>query len=95
MGEGAARAVVLGIVVLLVAVAGSSLVRTPSSPAVSPSAAVSVYFDYLVIILLENHGICEILTSCGGSAPYLTSLANAYGYASQYRYCGVNPSLPN
>lgn len=95
MGEGAARAVVLGVVVLLVAVAGSSLVRTPSSPAVSPSAAVSAYFDYLVIILLENHGICEILTSCGGSAPYLTSLANAYGYASQYRYCGVNPSLPN
>jgi acid phosphatase len=48
-----------------------------------------------VIIVMENHNLCQILTSCGGSASYMTSLANAFGLARESHYCRVNPSLPN
>src|SRR5919204_2995504 len=53
-----------------------------------------VHFDHVVVIVLENKGICDILTTCGGAAPYLTSLANASGLATHYRDCTF-PSLPN
>jgi hypothetical protein len=66
---------------------------------VSPRAALSLsggaYFDYVVVIVMENHNLCDILTSCGGSATYLTNLASTFGLALQDRYCHVNPSLPN
>jgi acid phosphatase len=64
---------------------------------VSPgaTAAGGAYFDYVVVIVLENHNLCDILTSCGGSASYLTNLSNAFGLAREDRYCHVNPSLPN
>src|SRR5439155_20551174 len=57
----------------------------PSSPmfvlATPPGAT---YFDFVVIILMENHGICGILTYCGGSAPFGSQLANASGLAPSY-----------
>ena len=62
----------------------------PSSP-----ASTGVNFDYLVIILMENHNLCDIMTDCGGKASFMTSLANDYGVARGDRYCNVNPSLPN
>jgi len=79
------------------ATAAAVLVLSLSFVAVgSPrAAAAGVYFDYVVIIVLENHNLCDILTSCGGSATYLTSLANTFGLAREDRYCHVNPSLPN
>src|SRR5438445_7461319 len=52
------------------------------------------YFDYLVTIVLENHSLCEILTTCNGTATYMTSLANASGLARNYTPV-TNPSLPN
>src|SRR3989454_1103144 len=58
------------------------------------SAPNGAFFDYVVIILMENHAICDILTSCGGAGPYETSLANAYGLATEYVDC-THPSLPN
>jgi PKD repeat protein len=30
---------------------------------------------------MENNGYCEVITSCGGSGPYQTSLASTYGLA--------------
>jgi hypothetical protein len=51
------------------------------SPKATASTAGGVYFDHLVIIVLENHNLCQILSSCGGSAAYMTSLANAFGLA--------------
>jgi hypothetical protein len=59
------------------------------------AAAAGAYFDFVVIIVMENHNLCDILTSCGGSATYMTNLANAFGLAREDRYCHVNPSLPN
>src|SRR5438477_59864 len=38
-------------------------------------------FDYIVTILMENNGYCEVITTCGGGGPYQTSLAAAYGLA--------------
>src|SRR5207245_2773483 len=42
-----------------------------------------------------NHNICDILTSCSGSAVYMSNLASAWGLAQDDHYCNVNPSLPN
>src|SRR2546426_4128646 len=58
-------------------------------------AASGTNFDYLVIILMENHNLCDILVSCGGSARYMSNLADAWGLAQNDHYCNVNPSLPN
>jgi len=58
-------------------------------------AAPGTNFDYLVIILMENHNLCDILESCGGSARYMSNLADAWGLAQNDHYCNVNPSLPN
>ncbi|HWM50523.1 MAG TPA: alkaline phosphatase family protein [Thermoplasmata archaeon] len=66
-----------------------------ASPRAEASTAGGSYFDHIVIVVMENHNLCDILTSCGGSATYLTSLANAFGLAREDRYCHVNPSLPN
>src|SRR5919109_11730 len=60
----------------------------PPSPAVG-SASSGVYFDHLVVIMLENEGIGDI---CGGNpppcngpnTPYMSSLANSYGISQQY-----------
>src|SRR5206468_622793 len=57
-------------------------------------ASTGTNFDYLVIILMENHNLCAILTSCGGSATYMSNLADAWGLARDDHYCNVNPSLP-
>ena len=38
-------------------------------------------FDYIVTILMENNGYCEVITTCGGGGPYQTSLAATYGLA--------------
>jgi len=71
--------------------------ETTSGPAVlTGSAAAGAYFDYVLVILMENHNLCDILASCGGTAaPYLSGLASSYGVATNDMYCHVNPSLPN
>lgn len=38
-------------------------------------------FDNLVVILMENNGYCDVMTSCGGSGSYETSLAQTYSIA--------------
>src|SRR5256886_7680953 len=65
------------------------------APPVRVAAASGLYFDYLVTIVMENKNLCDVLTYCGGFAPYLTSLADYWGIADEDRYCNVNPSLPN
>src|SRR5207247_10916388 len=56
-------------------------------------ASTGTNFDYLVIILMENHNLCAILTSCGGSATYMSNLADAWGLAREDDYCDVTPRL--
>ena len=96
-------AVAASIVLLVVALLGASLVLNQragtlvgsSGGAVQALAASGLNFDYVVIILMENHNICDIYTHCGGTGTYMTALADAYSIALQDDYCNVNPSLPN
>src|SRR2546430_3106326 len=83
---------------LLVALASGMTGPVPSGvdgTRVRGAAAAGLYFDYLVTIVMENKNLCDVLTYCGGSAPYLTNLADTWGIADEDRYCNVNPSLPN
>ncbi len=38
-------------------------------------------FQYIVTVLMENNGYCEVMTTCGGLGPYETSLAQTYSIA--------------
>src|SRR5439155_1068490 len=70
--------------------------RTTPAPAVlTGSAATGAYFDYVLVIIMENHNLCDVLESCGGAATYLSGFASSYGLATQDLYCSVHPSLPN
>src|SRR3989454_63400 len=58
-------------------------------------------FQYIVTILMENNGLCDVTPSlvsgCGSSpipAPYMTSLAQSYGFNTHYTGVG-HPSEPN
>src|SRR3989475_546805 len=94
---------VAALLLLVVAVVGASLIpsHTPGTLSLSPGGPVQdlatsgLNFDYLIIILMENHNLCEIYTYCGGTGTYMTSLADAYSISLQDNYCNVNPSLPN
>lgn len=67
---------------------------TPGLP-VSDSAASGLYFDHVVVVIMENKNLCDLYSHCGGSATYMTNLADAYSMLLDYRYANVNPSLPN
>jgi phosphatidylinositol-3-phosphatase len=76
------------------ALVAAAVVASP--PLAVPHASdAGAYFDHLVIIILENHNLCQVLTSCGGTANYLSSFAIQHGLATRDHYCTVNPSLPN
>jgi phosphatidylinositol-3-phosphatase len=57
-------------------------------------------FDYVSVILMENNGLCDILTTNVGGCPgtgsgaYMTSLASTYGLATHYAAI-THPSEPN
>src|SRR5438034_396157 len=91
------RAILVGLLLLTVGVAASTPSRrTMPAPAVlTGSAAPGAFFDYVLVIVMENHNICDLLASCGGTATYLSDLAGSYGVATKEMYCHVNPSLPN
>lgn len=61
----------------------------------STSLPSSLYFDYILTIVLENQGINNTYgTHCSGNCSYITQLANTYGLAQNYSALG-HPSLPN
>jgi len=57
--------------------------RTPPTGLIKTllTAPSGASFDYMVTILMENDGYCDIITSCGGAGPYETSLASNYSLA--------------
>ncbi|MBO0888780.1 hypothetical protein J2P12_06735, partial [Candidatus Bathyarchaeota archaeon] len=61
-------------------------------------APTGVYFDHVLVIMMENEGIREICGSmlpCNGPyTPYLSGLANQYGIAQQYTSL-ITTSEPN
>jgi phosphatidylinositol-3-phosphatase len=62
--------------------------REPTSP---PPPVVPA-FSHIFIIVMENHEYGSIIGS--SAAPYINSLANSYGLATNY-YGASHPSLPN
>src|SRR2546421_8020432 len=92
---GVLAAIAIELVVALAAGITGPLPSGVDGPRVRGAAASGLYFDYLVTIVMENKNLCDVLTYCGGFAPYLTSLADSWGIADEDRYCNVNPSLPN
>jgi PKD repeat protein len=61
----------------------------------------SAPFQYIVTVLMENNGFCDVTPSlvsgCGSSstsAPYLTTLAKSYGFNTHYAAV-AHPSEPN
>jgi acid phosphatase len=73
---------------------GQDLVSSLATP---PSGT---YFDYVVIIIMENHSLCSVVGNitigCKAStiAPYETNLAQNYTLATHYTAL-AHPSLPN
>lgn len=51
-------------------------------------------FDHIVTIMMENQGLCDIYTGCGGSAQYMSNLANANTLVMTWGTIGHN-SEPN
>src|SRR5438094_4254566 len=81
--------------------ASSPKIKRATTELVSPaSAPAGIYFDHVVIILMENQGVFDICRSspppCSTSGParYMASLANNYTIGSQYLSL-INTSQPN
>ncbi|MBO0888246.1 PKD domain-containing protein [Candidatus Bathyarchaeota archaeon] len=61
----------------------TTIAGTIGSGTTSLAPASGTSFDYVVTILMENDGYCEIITTspCNGSGPYETGLATNYSLA--------------
>ena len=83
--------VVLLILGLSTVATGQTLkLATASTTSPQASTAAGTYFDHVVVVIMEDHGIQEI---CGSSpppcqstmgAPYMAGLANSYAIGSHY-----------
>src|SRR2546427_9807977 len=69
-----------------------SLVAPASGVTSTTSSGTSV--DYVLIVVMVNHAICDILAWCGGTGTYLTTFANAHVLATKYLDCSP-PRLPH
>jgi phosphoesterase family protein len=76
---------------LIVSVAAPSVVQTSLS-ATGCIGTSCRHFDYIVTILMENNGYCEVMTTCGGSGTYEISLAQSYAVAGK---CTSDSSCPS
>ncbi|HVH64598.1 MAG TPA: alkaline phosphatase family protein [Candidatus Acidoferrum sp.] len=73
------------------AAAGSHPAPPPPAPPAPPAAGVPA-FSHIFVIVMENTEYGGVIGS--GAAPYINSLANTYGLATNY-YGASHPSLPN
>src|SRR5436309_16049349 len=85
--------VVLVVILAMLSMSPGSLhVHGAVLPSTSSSPAVQIP-GYVVVILMENHGI-NTTYNCGGDCSYITQLANTYSLAESYSAL-AHPSLPN
>jgi hypothetical protein len=64
----------------------------PAPPPPTPPASTVGQLDHVFLFYMENHGVTDIVGS--PNAPYINSLINTYGYASDY-FALAHPSDPN
>src|SRR6266702_4039885 len=89
------RSTILFSLILVSLAATFSIINVPhlatsAGATTQASTAAGVYFDHVVVVIMEDHGIQQI---CGSSpppcqstmgAPYMAGLANSYAIGSQY-----------
>jgi len=86
-------------ILLVVVVFGSSAfananLAVTNSGAITNGSPVGMWFDYVVVIMLENHGINTTYgSSCMGDCSYFNTLADTNGLAKDYNSGGVSGSL--
>src|SRR5207237_2484983 len=73
--------------------AGAALSSQPAPPPPQTTATAAVpAFSHVFVIVMENHEYGSVIGTA--AAPYINSLANSYGLATNY-YAASHPSLPN
>jgi hypothetical protein len=79
---------------LELACGGGTSAGTSSSPppVQTPVPSGQPTFSHVVVVVEENHSYADVIGS--SAMPYLNSLAQQYGLATQY-YADAHPSLPN
>src|SRR5947199_2044334 len=102
--ENKRRSRIIGLVLLMAVLAASQTIGFETSwqlQTVNATLSSGSAFQYIVTILLENNGLCEVTPSvvsgCSSSsipAPYLATLAQTYGFSTHYTAV-AHPSEPN
>ena len=96
LGRAARVALICGVVLfgslLTVPLTASNNHALLRSSTLGPPA--SAPFDHIVTIMMENQGLCDVYTGCGGSAQYMSRLANANTLVMTWGTIGHN-SEPN
>src|SRR5256885_3257625 len=102
--ENKRRSRIIRLVLLMAVLAASQTVGFETSwklQTVNATLSSSSAFQYIVTILMENNGLCDvtpsIVSGCNSSsipAPYLTTLAQTYGFNTHYTAVD-HPSEPN
>src|SRR6266700_2936676 len=102
--ENKRRSRIIRLVLLMTVLAASQTINFETSwilQTVNATLSSSSAFQYIVTILMENNGLCDVTPSvvsgCSSSsipAPYTTSLAQSYGFNTHYTGVG-HPSEPN
>ncbi len=98
------RSRIIGLVLLMAVLVASQTISFETSgklQTVNATVSSSAPFQYIVTILMENNGLCDVTPSlvsgCGSAsnpARYITSLAQSYGFNTHYTGVG-HPSEPN
>src|SRR6266568_1466524 len=102
--ENKRRSRIIRLVLLMAVLAASQTIGFETSwklQTVNATLSSSSAFQYIVTILMENNGLCDVTPSvvsgCSSSsipAPYLTTLAQTYGFSTHYTAVD-HPSEPN
>ncbi len=98
------RSRIIRLVLLMAVLVASQTISFETSgklQTVNATVSSSAPFQYIVTILMENNGLCDVTPSlvsgCGSAsnpARYITSLAQSYGFNTHYTGVG-HPSEPN
>src|SRR6266516_629621 len=98
------RSRIIRLVLLMAVLVGSLAISFETSgklQTVNATVSSSAPFQYIVTIPMETNGLCDVTSSlvsgCGSApipAPYITSLAQYYGFNTHYTGVG-HPSEPN
>src|SRR5881398_2684972 len=101
--ESKRRSRIIRLVLLMAVLAASQTIGFETSwklQTVNATLSSSSAFQYIVTILMENNGLCDVTPSvvsgCSSSsipAPYLTTLAQTYGFSTHTRLWIIPASL--